>query len=426
MKIIDTFMVGYIKEYDYYREFSRICADLIESKLESNGIRSIVTYRAKRPERLRQKLISRNLTKHYSSVEQIYADIIDFSGVRVALYFPNDAEEVKKIIKKDFNILSEKDFPEDDNDPRKRFSGYWAKHYRCTIKSENLSINDKRYLSENVEIQIASILMHAWSEVEHDLVYKPLSGVASEDELAILDLLNGLVLTGEIALERLQIALRNRTLQNKQPFPNHYDLANYLYSRFMQDYIKSGEKSEIFILGRVDILFRFLNEIDKNRVCDLEPYLENHYDLDEDRSIINQLVDYIISNDMNLYKKYQKVRSELENKNPFIDRKSKKSDSNNQTVFDFLNRLMELELVMQNYEQQNESDRNAYIGDDRRKSTSLAQTEKDELSQLKKYRNNLIHGLEKPSKESIEAATKEIETMIAHLMSNGARQIDSL
>ena len=415
MNIIDTFMVGYIKEYDYYREFSMICADLIESKLESNGIRSIVTHRAKRPERLRQKLISRNKTKQYSSVEQIYDDIIDFSGVRVALYFPNDAEEVKKIIKMDFYIISEKDFPEDDNDPRKRFSGYWAKHYRCSIKSENLSINDKRYLSENVEIQVASILMHAWSEVEHDLVYKPLSGVASEDELAILDLLNGLVITGEIALERLQIALRNRTLQNKQAFPNHYDLANYLYSKFMQDYVNSGKITENFVLGRVDILFRFLNEIDKNRVCDLEIYMENHYDLDEDRSIINQLVDYIISNDMNLYKKYQIVRSELENKNPFLDRKSKKIDNNNQSVFEFFNKLMELESVMHDYEHQNESDRNAFIGDDRRKSTSLAQTEKEELNQLKKYRNNLIHGLEKPSKESLEAATKEIETMIEHL-----------
>ncbi len=54
MKIIDKFMVGYTKEYDYYREFSRICADLIESKLESNGVRSIVTFRAKRPDRLRK------------------------------------------------------------------------------------------------------------------------------------------------------------------------------------------------------------------------------------------------------------------------------------------------------------------------------------------------------------------------------------
>ena len=37
------------------------------------------------------------------------------------------------------------------------------------------------------------MLMHAWSEVEHDLVYKPFSGNLSASELAILDEINGLV-----------------------------------------------------------------------------------------------------------------------------------------------------------------------------------------------------------------------------------------
>ena len=57
--------------------------------------------------------------------------------------------------------------------------------------------------------------MHAWSEVEHDLIYKPMQGTLSEEELAILDELNGLVLTGEIALERLQAA-GNERIQNSQ------------------------------------------------------------------------------------------------------------------------------------------------------------------------------------------------------------------
>ena len=52
--------------------------------------------------------------------------------------------------------------------------------------------------------------MHAWSEVEHDLAYKPFSGELSEDEHAILDEINGLVLAGEIALERLQKAVKRR------------------------------------------------------------------------------------------------------------------------------------------------------------------------------------------------------------------------
>ena len=66
--------------------------------------------------------------------------------------------------------------------------------------------SEKRYCRARIEIQVASVLMHAWSEVEHDLIYKPLQGTLSKEELAILDELNGLVLAGEIALERLQAA----------------------------------------------------------------------------------------------------------------------------------------------------------------------------------------------------------------------------
>lgn len=45
-----------------------------------------------------------------------------------------------------------------------------------------------------------------WSEVEYDLVYKPLDGDFSGEEYALLDQLNGLAISAEIALENLQKA----------------------------------------------------------------------------------------------------------------------------------------------------------------------------------------------------------------------------
>ena len=47
--------------------------------------------------------------------------------------------------------------------------------------------------------------MHAWSEVEHDILYKRL-GVeeATEAEQRMLDLMNGIVITGEVALQQLR------------------------------------------------------------------------------------------------------------------------------------------------------------------------------------------------------------------------------
>src|SRR5205807_113032 len=88
----------------------------------------------------------------------------------------------------------------------KRFSGYWATHYRVQLRDNQLTDAQQRYTEARIEIQVASVLMHAWSEVDHDLAYKPLQGRLSEDEYAILDELNGLVMVGEITLEQLQRA----------------------------------------------------------------------------------------------------------------------------------------------------------------------------------------------------------------------------
>lgn len=74
--------------------------------------------------------------------------------------------------------------------------------------------------------------MHAWSEVEHDLVYKPLQGELSNEELMILDEINGLVLSGNIALERLQRAgIQRVSNESNTQFLNHYDFASFTLSR---------------------------------------------------------------------------------------------------------------------------------------------------------------------------------------------------
>ena len=208
MPVIREFMEYYKKKLDYYREAARFCAQLCETNMEQMGIRTIVTSRAKKPERLRDKLEKRALGKKYRSLKEITEDIADLSGVRIALYFPGDLYKVQQFIESTFMVRECKVFPETFENQRdqemeykKRFSGYWATHYRINIKEKDLPENNKKYADTIIEIQVASALMHAWAEVEHDLVYKPYSGELSYEEYQILDELNGLVLAGEIALE---------------------------------------------------------------------------------------------------------------------------------------------------------------------------------------------------------------------------------
>jgi ppGpp synthetase/RelA/SpoT-type nucleotidyltranferase len=235
MPVIDDFMSQYLMQFDFYQEAARICAQKCDTALQQNGIRAIVTFRAKSLYKLRLKLNSRDIEKKYATVREIRDDIPDLAGVRIALYFPGDAIETDRLLQSLFNVQKVKNFPQDSPSSRyiKRFTGYGARHYRINLLADSLS-GQTRFSNALIEIQVASVLMHAWAEVEHDLVYKPLSGSLSDDEYAILDELNGMVLAGEISLERLQNAARQRISKSDLRFNNHYELAAYIYDTIIK------------------------------------------------------------------------------------------------------------------------------------------------------------------------------------------------
>lgn len=264
-KIINEFLSRYEKEFDFYQNLAVNIERKIKNELSRYGVRTIVSSRAKSTSRLDVKLEDRNGKKNYKTVNDIYEDIVDLAGVRVALYFPGDMKTVEEIIKKNFKIHKVKRFPESEGKKKigeylKVFDGYSAVHFRVSLNDES------RYGNNHcVEIQVASVLMHAWSEVEHDLIYKPLQGDLSYEELMILDEINGLVLSGNIALERLQKAGQNRVNnESNNIFLNHYDLAAFLLSKI--------EINEEFFDFRT--LFFLLKSMNLNKKDEITKLLE--------------------------------------------------------------------------------------------------------------------------------------------------------
>lgn len=311
MTIIEEFIKQYNKEFDYYQKLSQIVANKLEDQLFQRGIKAIVSFRAKKPERLLDKLSKRNETKKYRKIQDIFDDIVDLSGVRVSLYFPSERELLDEIINDIFDVSFKKDFPNEAHKPKyeKRFSGYWASHYRIKLKDEILT---KRYKEDTTEIQVASVLMHAWSEVEHDLVYKPFSGDLSKEELAILDEINGLVLAGEIALERLQSAMAARTSLSKK-IEDKYELTNYIVNFF-----KNNEKVKYGNTFFINNLLKSNKDID---IKTLNEYLKL-ISLENDETISNQLFDIFISdkkniNDKNIEKYIKSLDLSIANSNNF-------------------------------------------------------------------------------------------------------------
>lgn len=258
--VIESFISTYRKEFDFYEKLAEFVGLKLEKALNKSGVRAIVSYRAKAIDSLHRKLDKRDAetgSKRYMVVDDIYRDIVDLAGVRVALYFPGDIDVVSKIISELFFEIQSKTFPSAHvNDAeevyQKRFDGYHAKHYRVKLG------DDSRYSEAPVEIQIASVLMHAWSEVEHDLVYKPMSGGASKEELMILDEINGMVIAGNIALERLQSAISERINGACYIFQNHYELAAFI--------AKKIGTTEIINAQSLYDLFRGLNILSKDKI----------------------------------------------------------------------------------------------------------------------------------------------------------------
>lgn len=78
---------------------------------------------------------------------------------------------------------------------------------------------------KTLEIQVMSILMHSWSMVNQELVYKPKvsSGAVvrgpevDEDDQRLLDIANGIVIAGEQVLRQLQMNLDSKTRRKQYP-----------------------------------------------------------------------------------------------------------------------------------------------------------------------------------------------------------------
>ncbi|MGG0669859.1 hypothetical protein ABE073_15195 [Lederbergia citrisecunda] len=106
-------------------------------------------------------------------------DITDTVGVRVITYFNDDVDKIAKVIEREFEVDRENSIDKRVTDPD-RF-GYSSLHYVVNFNADRVKfIEYKDFKEVKFEIQIRSILQHAWAEIEHDLGYKSKNEVPKE------------------------------------------------------------------------------------------------------------------------------------------------------------------------------------------------------------------------------------------------------
>ncbi|GFG11368.1 hypothetical protein IFM5058_05393 [Aspergillus udagawae] len=250
--IIELFLKDYESHLSFYVGLASYAETRCRKALVESGIPAIVTARAKSPERLLAKIRQRDAAKNYQSAEDILRDLVDLVGVRIALYFPDQESQIEVILRRLFevkdvkrhdktlvpvpNVAVQSDALQLSTVPAEgpytpRFHGYRATHFRVKARDEDFSgpdDNTARRQQTMIEVQVASLLMHAWSEVNHDLAYKTLNGQLSVDELRVLDGINGLVLTGEVLLSQLKVSVEARIAVQKRPFSNYFELGAFV------------------------------------------------------------------------------------------------------------------------------------------------------------------------------------------------------
>lgn len=90
-------------------------------------------------------------------------DITDLLGFRVVTYFDDGVAQAARFVEGEFDVDLRHSVDKRVHDTHDRF-GYRSLHYVCRAPS---AFGELRF-----EVQLRTILQHAWAEIEHDLGYK--------------------------------------------------------------------------------------------------------------------------------------------------------------------------------------------------------------------------------------------------------------
>ena len=154
----------YDRDRDLYLDYAATLHTLVRDLMAASNFKPhSVRHRLKDRTSLARKVLS---DIKYSSL----VDLSDVIGIRVITYFADEVDVVASIIRREFKVESE-------NDKRAEHLpgefGYRSLHQVVTLNSVRSDLLEyRRFEKLTAEIQIRSILDHAWAEIEHDRAYK--------------------------------------------------------------------------------------------------------------------------------------------------------------------------------------------------------------------------------------------------------------
>ena len=158
----------YQQKYTLYCSFASELHNLLEKVLKFYGISTAhIESRAKSIESLKGKLQRKG--KKYKPT---LSEITDLAGIRIVVYSLDDIDEVEKILSKLFSIDKTNSVDKGKELKPNEF-GYLSRHYIVSLNEEHEKLIEySKYIGLNAEIQVRTILEHAWAAIDHKIKYK--------------------------------------------------------------------------------------------------------------------------------------------------------------------------------------------------------------------------------------------------------------
>lgn len=157
-------------------DFTAKIVELLKALLHAQNIDThLIESRTKDLDSFKEK-ISRVSKKYLHPLK----DITDLSGIRIIVYYEEDLNKISELIGKEFEVDWNNSI-----DKRKILKpeefGYQSIHYVVTLSKSRRSLLEWHQLSDlRAEIQVRTVLQHAWAAISHKLQYKREEDVPQE------------------------------------------------------------------------------------------------------------------------------------------------------------------------------------------------------------------------------------------------------
>ena len=155
---------NYNAQYALYNRLGSNLQQALEEFLTEKNIPFLqINYRVKTIESVLEKIERKEYENPLSQIE-------DFCGLRIICYYRNDIGKICDLLKDELTIL---EFQDKEEALNQNEFGYRSVHLIATVPNSWMSAPNYRGLDNlKIEIQVRTILMHAWAEIQHKLAYK--------------------------------------------------------------------------------------------------------------------------------------------------------------------------------------------------------------------------------------------------------------